>query len=98
MCYFFFQAEDGIRDFHVTGFRRVLFRSSRKLERGYGVLIKGKALMRNFLRTGLVRLKRCATAYKSIAMPIAWSRLKPMNRSEERRVGKECRARRKPDQ
>src|SRR5690606_8128384 len=26
--YFFFQAEDGIRDFHVTGFRRVLFRSS----------------------------------------------------------------------
>src|SRR5690606_40402956 len=24
---FFFQAEDGIRDFHVTGFRRVLFRS-----------------------------------------------------------------------
>src|SRR5690625_698269 len=25
--YFFFQAEDGIRDGHVTGFRRVLFRS-----------------------------------------------------------------------
>src|SRR5690606_40270379 len=25
--YFFFQAEDGIRDFHVTGVRRVLFRS-----------------------------------------------------------------------
>src|SRR5690606_40371302 len=25
---FFFQAEDGIRDFHVTEFRRVLFRSS----------------------------------------------------------------------
>src|SRR5690606_41151588 len=24
---FFFQAEDGIRDFHVTEFRRVLFRS-----------------------------------------------------------------------
>src|SRR5690606_40954227 len=27
MFYFFFQAEDGIRDFHVTGVRRVLFRS-----------------------------------------------------------------------
>src|SRR5690606_39892573 len=25
--FFFFQAEDGIRDFHVTEFRRVLFRS-----------------------------------------------------------------------
>src|SRR5690606_39872847 len=25
--FFFFQAEDGIRDFHVTGVRRVLFRS-----------------------------------------------------------------------
>src|SRR5205807_3702733 len=26
-CFFFFQAEDGIRDYKVTGFRRVLFRS-----------------------------------------------------------------------
>src|SRR5262249_58468246 len=26
--FFFFQAEDGIRDWSVTGFRRVLFRSS----------------------------------------------------------------------
>src|SRR5690606_28219981 len=28
-CFFFFQAEDGIRDFHVTGVQRVLFRSWR---------------------------------------------------------------------
>src|SRR3989454_7404890 len=27
MFFFFFQAEDGIRDYKVTGFRRVLFRS-----------------------------------------------------------------------
>ena len=27
-CCFFFQAEDGIRDRDVTGFRRVLFRSA----------------------------------------------------------------------
>src|SRR5690606_34854882 len=27
LVFFFFQAEDGIRDFHVTGVRRVLFRS-----------------------------------------------------------------------
>src|SRR5690606_40024044 len=29
-CFFFFQAEDGIRDFHVTGVRRVLFRSYKR--------------------------------------------------------------------
>src|SRR5690606_27238620 len=29
---FFFQAEDGIRDFHVTEFRRVLFRSRLRSE------------------------------------------------------------------
>jgi len=28
VLFFFFQAEDGIRDIGVTGFRRVLFRSS----------------------------------------------------------------------
>src|SRR5258706_3162246 len=27
MCFFFFQAEDGIRDWSVTGVQRVLFRS-----------------------------------------------------------------------
>ena len=27
LCFFFFQAEDGIRDHCVTEFRRVLFRS-----------------------------------------------------------------------
>jgi len=27
LCFFFFQAEDGIRDIGVTGVRRVLFRS-----------------------------------------------------------------------
>src|SRR5207302_3123124 len=28
LSFFFFQAEDGIRDFHVTGVQRVLFRSN----------------------------------------------------------------------
>src|SRR5690606_40432649 len=32
--FFFFQAEDGIRDFHVTGVRRVLFRSGIPLRGG----------------------------------------------------------------
>src|SRR6267378_416453 len=31
--FFFFQAEDGIRDLYVTGFRRVLFRSSSERSR-----------------------------------------------------------------
>src|SRR5690606_27327592 len=33
---FFFQAEDGIRDFHVTGVRRVLFRSRPPVRQGCG--------------------------------------------------------------
>src|SRR5690606_40899645 len=37
---FFFQAEDGIRDFHVTGVRRVLFRSLSQTETSTNLRIK----------------------------------------------------------
>src|SRR5690625_7392802 len=73
-CCFFFQAEDGIRDGHVTGVQTVLFRSpqgargeqpqpSRRVHRA--ALQQGRNLA--YLR------QRCV-------------------RSEERRVGKECRS------
>src|SRR6266576_1230286 len=41
--FFFFQAEDGIRDLYVTEFRRVLFRSvtNGALQAGQSVLIQG---------------------------------------------------------
>src|SRR5437870_7453874 len=66
---FFFQAEDGIRDGHVTEFRRVLFRST--------TLAMKARVMEPFqpvCRSGQRVSKRAS-------------------RSEERRVGKECRSR-----
>src|SRR3989339_772043 len=69
---FFFQAEDGIRDWSVTGVRRVLFRSGmqRRLcaERG---------------AAGIPRAPRDAAPRRHA-------------RSEERRVGEECRSRWSP--
>src|SRR5690606_39565869 len=38
---FFFQAEDGIRDFHVTGVQTVLFRSRRRFYGGPAGLAEG---------------------------------------------------------
>src|SRR6266511_4432513 len=64
--FFFFQAEDGIRDFHVTG------------------------------------VQTCALPISSTA-PRSWPRCssgagsRRTSRSEERRVGKECRSRWSPD-
>src|SRR5437867_4652167 len=60
--FFFFQAEDGIRDRNVTGVQTVLFRSTR-------------SSMTSSTWTG--------------AAP---GRIPPSFRSEERRVGKECRS------
>src|SRR6266496_5936121 len=65
--FFFFQAEDGIRDLYVTGVQRVLFRSH-----GHGV---EPAAQRRGQGDEPVVQRRPA-----------------QERSEERRVGKECRA------
>src|SRR5205807_6556695 len=77
---FFFQAEDGIRDYKVTEFRRVLFRSAR------------------YARTMAAAPATLLRAYRA-RMPASGRRWKTSPtgstspRSEERRVGKECRAR-----
>src|SRR6266508_4335251 len=67
---FFFQAEDGIRDGHVTEFRRVLFRSSRSEPR-----------TQPSARSSVTRRPSSCSSPR---------------RSEERRVGKECRSRWSP--
>src|SRR5690606_40252528 len=88
---FFFQAEDGIRDFHVTGVQtcalpiwavrrprdRDLDREPAKLE---------------VQRPGSdpVRQPGCTGSYVG---SFQCSMLMPSGRSEERRVGKECRSR-----
>src|SRR5207302_5393952 len=68
--YFFFQAEDGIRDFHVTGVQTCALPISSRAE------------------------PRCHIAERQSGVPSGDTLTA---RSEERRVGKECRSRWKPD-
>src|SRR5205807_5022863 len=95
-CYylfFFFQAEDGIRDYKVTGVRRVLFRSfqiqtAEKIPTRVVLTAKGTAGHGSLPRPDnpVVHLARAIERLADSDQPI---RL----RSEERRVGKECRSR-----
>src|SRR5690349_22839922 len=74
---FFFQAEDGIRDLYVTEFRRVLFRS---LE-----LARRAAYAKDYLLS--------PDRPEPVAIPRPFQKDLELVRSEERRVGKECRSR-----
>src|SRR5256885_8121705 len=76
---FFFQAEDGIRDYKVTGFRRVLFRSDQRL-------VSDRCEWREIVLVGEIHLD--AFDFDLCA--------RTLGRSEERRVGKECRSRWSP--
>src|SRR5690606_40102476 len=76
--FFFFQAEDGIRDFHVTGVQTVLFRSRWTARR------RRVAWRRRTVRPDTKpRFCRVPSGTSDCGSP----------RSEERRVGKECRSR-----
>src|SRR5690606_40664696 len=96
VCIFFFQAEDGIRDFHVTGVqtcalpicdagavgRELIGRDFEVV--GCGLVGKHAA---GEVEGGAV------TGTEKAALPIRGEA-----RSEERRVGKECRSRWWPDE
>src|SRR5690606_40345557 len=95
-CYFFFQAEDGIRDFHVTGVQTCALPIYKKNTQK-NVLITGAA---GFLGSHLCD-KFIREGYRVIGMDnLITGDLKNIehlfgtpDRSEERRVGKECRYR-----
>src|SRR5690606_39821389 len=98
---FFFQAEDGIRDFHVMEFRRVLFRSDlAELSPTRGCMIIkpwGMGIWEN-LRDELDRRIKASghdSYYFPLLIPLSFFAKEAEHRSEERRVGKECRARRR---
>src|SRR5690606_40126675 len=75
VVFFFFQAEDGIRDFHVTG-------------------VQTCALPIYCVHLHDADIKRLAETGAGVAhCPSSNARLGAGIRSEERRVGKECRSR-----
>src|SRR5207253_8297046 len=84
-CYFFFQAEDGIRDGHVTGVQTCALPIS--------YIFRGSC----FARRATLRIPRIAKS-GSIAGPtetrspscLVAVAINESPRSEERRVGKEC--------
>src|SRR5207302_8344289 len=97
--YFFFQAEDGIRDFHVTGVQTCALpifpdlRSDRRHPRIRPTIGRGRAKppRRAAARGSSARALR-ETARDSPPRPGS-SPARTASRSEERRVGKEGRSR-----
>src|SRR5690606_40402999 len=86
--FFFFQAEDGIRDFHVTGVQTCALPISRNSPHG---LERGNRFLSNSATRRPARPRKMARAAPAGPPPaIATSQAL---RSEERRVGKECRCR-----
>src|SRR5207302_6689245 len=85
--FFFFQAEDGIRDFHVTGVQTCALPISPAVLRMTYAGASPAARV-----TGLDEFSG-NTHYFIGNHPAEWRTNIPTYRSEERRVGKECRAR-----
>src|SRR5690606_40562928 len=90
--YFFFQAEDGIRDFHVTGVQTCALPIS-ETAIGYKPFAPN---MRNGKIVSIVKqmipILDDLQSYNLKIQHIIGSAI-PKGRSEERRVGKECRSR-----
>src|SRR5439155_4672902 len=87
VCFFFFQAEDGIRDGHVTGVQTCAL-----------PIFGGSASAIAFPTSRFRARQRCGTSWplttrKLPGSTTSWASCSPP-RSEERRVGKECRCRR----
>src|SRR5204863_1918112 len=75
--FFFFQAEDGIRDLYVTGVQTCA--------------LPIWAIKVIWITSGLPSIARATLAWRRSSTPAGGTR------SEERRVGKECRSRWSPD-
>src|SRR5688572_33428635 len=84
--YFFFQAEDGIRDLTVTGVQTCALPISHRSRRGLALAPAGDRPC-----AGAALRNRRPHRGRQVAQRSLRGRRRP--RSEERRVGKECRSR-----
>src|SRR2546427_7877944 len=93
---FFFQAEDGIRDLTVTGVQTCALPIFNQFAR---LMSDGPACVLGQFAVRVLRAPRFTVLTKLSAQelaPICWARVPVSQRSEERRVGKECRSRWSP--
>src|SRR5258706_11962484 len=93
--FFFFQAEDGIRDWSVTGVQTCALPISRRARAGnvLASAIRGKTDPGEHCKP--VAAPRGCSPQRSL-VPFGFVGWVPAARSEERRVGKECRSRWSP--
>src|SRR2546421_3625038 len=84
--FFFFQAEDGIRDLIVTGVQTCALPISAPCERRERELRRAPGSRNRVSSERGVRARACRVAARALVR----------RRSEERRVGKECRSRWSP--
>src|SRR5690606_40223292 len=97
----FFQAEDGIRDFHVTGVQTCALPICSVLLMPTPVKQRKDATLHIYAGindgyTGSVPISHSLELYNKVVKDFdkgAKKQLIPLERSEERRVGKECRFR-----
>src|SRR5260370_27861203 len=94
---FFFQAEDGIRDSSVTGVQTCALPIYSDVQ--IGLIIQTGGLIAGGCARGFLFLRRinfAATDRRIRNCRASGENRKSRNRSEERRVGKECRSRWSP--
>src|SRR2546430_11165327 len=94
---FFFQAEDGIRDLTVTGVQTCALPIWRLGGRGQGLPGDARVHLEGLRQAGNTTSARVPLSLRSSKLPPNSSRTSALTiRSEERRVGKECRSRWSP--
>src|SRR5205807_5577995 len=100
--FFFFQAEDGIRDYKVTGVQTCALRSAYETLPNTAGVSGGRGYWAYFTTVTTVPLTGNGAPSASVrAAAGQWLMVgnpSPTARSEERRVGKECRSRWQADQ
>src|SRR5690606_40205089 len=88
---FFFQAEDGIRDFHVTGVQTCALPIY--ANRRWGIVVQRARNRQRAVRTQRRLALHGHRPPGNLSMSAGAILATSVSRSEERRVGKECRSR-----